>query len=134
MQWAPLVNIIFASVNRAGRWVTKFYFLYTIFDEYGVPRNEWDGIGREIFENSPIPWDEEYLQQVPSYDGTKIFESCPFPWDNSRDLIPWDDFFRPIPSHVEPCFICFLAIDIMFVLFHLVFLFIFGGHKHSRFF
>jgi hypothetical protein len=51
-----------------------------------------DGMGCRIFENRPIPqWDRNFWDL---FHGMGQFQN----------FIPWDDFFRPIPSHAKPWF------------------------------
>jgi len=59
----------------------------------------WDGTGRKIFKNRPVPWDEKFLKVVPSH-GTNFFSS-----------VPWDHFFRPVPSHAEPWYTYIIQLD-----------------------
>jgi hypothetical protein len=90
----------------------------------------WDGM--KNLRNYPIPWDKNFFIVVPCNGmqnfwksshpmGRKIFENRPIPqWDRNfwdlfhgmgqfQNFIPWDDFFRPIPSHAEPCFVYYLS-------------------------
>jgi hypothetical protein len=40
------------------------------------------------------------------WDGTKNLQNHPIPWDNSKNFVPWDDFFRPIPRGALVSGIC----------------------------
>jgi len=47
--------------------------------------------------------------------GHEFFGSNPIPWDGLGEFVPWDDFFRPIPSHAKHCMI-YIALMHHFIL------------------
>jgi hypothetical protein len=71
--------------HQTNRYVTKFYFLSTIFDKNTVP---WDGIGwdgTKILQNHPIPWDDFF---VPSHAEPCSITSLAtrYPSENRKDI------------------------------------------------
>jgi len=60
----------------------------------------WDGTAS--LEDRPIPWDEKFFWWYPMGWDDEFLKGVPSHGIASKSFIPWDDFFRPIPSHAEP--------------------------------
>ena len=81
-------NKAFDSVSRTDKCGRNLFLFKYILTSVKFHRIGWDGT--QHFWKSSHPM------------GRKFFKSSPIPWDTSENFIPWDDFFRPIPSHAEP--------------------------------
>jgi hypothetical protein len=48
------------------------------YSSHGIPWDNMGWDGTKILRNHPIPWDEKFLESIPSHDGTEILRSAPF--------------------------------------------------------
>jgi hypothetical protein len=63
----------------------------------------WDGMGREILENRPIPWDEKFFDPIP-WDGIPFKNLSSHPMGQLRKflshgtifVVPWDPTRSPV--------------------------------------
>jgi len=80
------------------------------------PKNSFLKLYLKFFLNHGMGWDgTKNFRPIPSHGTKKNFWSHPIPSHDfkkhlshtmgctKKKIIPWDDFFRPIPSLAEPC-------------------------------